>query len=158
MCGAYHSVANGIPICFVEAPPRHSTGYMKTFNRGSPQVLLFVSAVVCGVHGASSKSSSFGYAVSDSNTRDFKDQQEIKRGDSVVGYYRLADSDGMLRTVNYKADPRNGFTAHVDRSPGLDVSDARSMAAPVALPYSLVGWPNTWPAPPADRNAQSTTQ
>jgi len=63
----------------------------------------------------------FGYGVNDPSTGDIKDQQETKNGDQLTGYYRLLDSDGMVRTVNYQSHPLTGFTAQVNRDPiGLE--------------------------------------
>lgn len=59
----------------------------------------------------------FAYAVNEPATGDQKDQHETRDGDQVSGYYRTLDSDGYLRTVNYKSDAVNGFTAEVVREP-----------------------------------------
>lgn len=59
----------------------------------------------------------FAYAVNDPETGDQKDQQETRNGDDVTGYYRTLDADGYLRTVKYKSDAVNGFTAEVVREP-----------------------------------------
>lgn len=67
--------------------------------------------------GLCAAGSEFAYAVSDPMTGDHKDQLEIRGQDSVSGYYRMLDADGLIRTVKYKADPLSGFTADVDRSP-----------------------------------------
>ncbi|KAL5242704.1 hypothetical protein ACI65C_010114 [Semiaphis heraclei] len=58
-----------------------------------------------------------GYGVNDPSTGDIKDQQETKNGDQITGYYRLLDSDGLVRTVNYQSHPLTGFTAQVHRDP-----------------------------------------
>lgn len=58
----------------------------------------------------------YAYGVNDPNTGDVKEQQESRGHDQVVsGYYKTLDADGLMRTVNYRADPINGFQAQVDR-------------------------------------------
>ncbi|XP_050525390.1 larval/pupal rigid cuticle protein 66-like [Daktulosphaira vitifoliae] len=91
----------------------------------SVQVFLFVSAFVCAVFGQEIPTSSFAYGVNDPMTGDHKEHHEVKVGDAVSGFYRTLDADGLMRTVDYKADAFNGFTADVKREPA-------SVAAPVA--------------------------
>lgn len=59
----------------------------------------------------------FGYTVSDATTGDLKSQNEVRRGDQVQGQYTMMDADGYQRTVEYRADDRNGFDAEVRREP-----------------------------------------
>ncbi|XP_065157782.1 larval cuticle protein A3A-like [Atheta coriaria] len=73
---------------------------------------------------------SFAYGVEDPLTGDSKNQEEHRDGDVVQGSYSLTDSDGFRRTVQYSADPINGFNAVVHRQP-LAVKVAK-VAAPVA--------------------------
>lgn len=61
----------------------------------------------------------FQYTVSDRSTGDVKSHQETRRGDHVQGEYRLMDSDGYQRIVNYRASDRNGFDADVRREPAF---------------------------------------
>lgn len=44
-------------------------------------------------------------------------QVEHRNGDIVQGRYSLTDPDGSRRTVDYVADPHNGFNAIVSRQP-----------------------------------------
>ncbi|XP_040158605.1 cuticle protein-like [Anopheles arabiensis] len=60
---------------------------------------------------------SFSYGISDSLTGDSKSQQESRSGDVVQGSYSVVDPDGTKRTVEYTADPHNGFNAVVHREP-----------------------------------------
>ncbi|XP_062557897.1 cuticle protein-like [Armigeres subalbatus] len=69
----------------------------------------------------------FSYGVSDSLTGDQKSQQESRSGDVVQGSYSLVDADGLKRTVDYTADPINGFNAAVRREP-LAI---KTLAAPI---------------------------
>lgn len=67
----------------------------------------------------------YGYHVHDVITGDSKAQEEIREGGVVKGRYSLIDPDGSRRTVNYYADPLNGFNAVVQK-------DLPVVAAPVA--------------------------
>ncbi|KAM3961222.1 cuticle protein-like [Aphomia sociella] len=71
---------------------------------------------------------SFAYDVQDGHSGDSKSQHETRDGDVVSGSYSVVDPDGTKRTVDYTADPHNGFNAVVHREP-LAVKVA---AAPVA--------------------------
>ncbi|XP_011135092.1 larval cuticle protein A2B [Harpegnathos saltator] len=66
---------------------------------------------------------SYAYDVHDSLTGDAKSQQETRDGDIVQGSYSLLEADGTRRTVDYTADPVNGFNAVVRKEPA---------AAPIA--------------------------
>ncbi|EDW81784.1 uncharacterized protein Dwil_GK10832 [Drosophila willistoni] len=59
----------------------------------------------------------FSYGVDDKLTGDNKAQVEERDGDVVRGEYSLIDADGYKRTVQYTADPINGFNAVVNREP-----------------------------------------
>ena len=91
--------------------------------QGPKTVSFLCLAFACLTHAAVLNEPSapaqydFSYAVNDPTTGDQKDQQETRNGDDVTGYYRTVDSDGFLRTVRYKADAVNGFTAEVVREP-----------------------------------------
>lgn len=71
---------------------------------------------------------SFAYDVQDGLTGDSKSQHESRSGDVVHGQYSLIDADGHKRTVDYTADPHNGFNAVVHREPL--VHKAAVVAAP----------------------------
>ncbi|XP_063358041.1 larval cuticle protein A2B-like [Cydia amplana] len=73
---------------------------------------------------------SFAYDVQDGLTGDSKSQHETRDGDVVQGSYSVVDPDGTKRTVEYTADPHNGFNAVVHREP-VAVKVAK-VAAPVA--------------------------
>ncbi|KAM8705632.1 hypothetical protein ACLKA7_010008 [Drosophila subpalustris] len=59
----------------------------------------------------------YAYDVQDSLSGDSKSQVEERDGDVVRGEYSLIDADGYKRTVQYTADPINGFNAVVNREP-----------------------------------------
>ncbi|XP_068086154.1 cuticle protein 21-like [Anabrus simplex] len=71
---------------------------------------------------------SYSYDVQDALTGDSKGQQESRQGDVVQGSYSLVEPDGTTRTVEYTADPVNGFNAVVHRGPAA----VAKVAAPVA--------------------------
>ncbi|XP_050072019.1 cuticle protein-like [Anopheles maculipalpis] len=75
---------------------------------------------------------SFSYGISDSLTGDSKSQQESRSGDVVHGSYSVVDADGYKRTVDYTADPHNGFNAEVRREP----LGAKVIAAQPAVAYA----------------------
>ncbi|XP_038207131.1 larval cuticle protein A2B-like [Zerene cesonia] len=60
---------------------------------------------------------SYAYDIQDALTGDSKSQHETRSGDVVQGSYSLVDPDGTRRTVEYTADPHNGFNAVVHREP-----------------------------------------
>jgi hypothetical protein len=73
---------------------------------------------------------SYSYEIQDVLTGDAKSQQESRDGDVVQGSYSLVEPDGTVRTVEYIADPVNGFNAVVHKTP-LTAPVAK-VAAPVA--------------------------
>ncbi|VVC36726.1 Insect cuticle protein,Chitin-binding type R&R consensus [Cinara cedri] len=58
----------------------------------------------------------FAYQVQDQITGDSKSQEETRNGNFVKGRYSLIEPDGTKRTVDYTADPTNGFNAYVQKS------------------------------------------
>ncbi|GLG93301.1 Cuticle protein [Gryllus bimaculatus] len=79
---------------------------------------------------------SYAYDIQDALTGDSKGQQESRNGDVVQGSYSLVEPDGTRRTVEYTADPVNGFNAVVHREPAV-VAKAVA-AAPVAVAHAPV--------------------
>ncbi|EDX17185.1 GD16755 [Drosophila simulans] len=76
----------------------------------------------------------YAYDVQDALSGDSKSQVEERDGDVVRGEYSLVDSDGFKRTVQYTADPINGFNAVVNREPL--VKTVVKTVAPVAPVYA----------------------
>ncbi|XP_054270129.1 cuticle protein 21-like [Macrosteles quadrilineatus] len=72
---------------------------------------------------------SYAYDIKDALTGDSKSQHESRDGDVVQGSYSLVEPDGSVRTVDYTADPVNGFNAVVHKTAGV-------VAAPVAKAYA----------------------
>ncbi|XP_026846323.1 larval cuticle protein A3A [Drosophila persimilis] len=79
----------------------------------------------------------YAYDVQDSLSGDSKSQVEERDGDVVRGEYSLIDSDGYKRTVQYTADPINGFNAVVNRVPLEHVKTVvKTVAAPAVAHYA----------------------
>ncbi|XP_039499926.1 larval cuticle protein A2B [Drosophila santomea] len=76
----------------------------------------------------------YAYDVQDALSGDSKSQVEERDGDVVRGEYSLVDADGFKRTVQYTADPINGFNAVVNREPL--VRTVVKTVAPVAPVYA----------------------
>jgi hypothetical protein len=70
---------------------------------------------------------SYSYDIQDALTGDSKGQTETRNGDVVQGSYSLIEPDGTRRTVDYTADPVNGFNAVVHK-------EAAVVKAAVAAP------------------------
>lgn len=89
---------------------------------------------------------SYAYDIQDGITGDSKNQQESRSGDVVQGSYSLNDPDGTRRTVEYTADPVNGFNAVVHKEPLV-----AKVAAPVAYaaPVAKIAAPVAYAAPAA---------
>ncbi|RZF32079.1 hypothetical protein LSTR_LSTR013883 [Laodelphax striatellus] len=80
---------------------------------------------------------SYAYDVQDALTGDSQSQHESRSGDVVHGSYSLVDPDGTKRTVDYTADPVNGFNAVVHKQP-LGYA-AAPLAKVAASPYARIG-------------------
>lgn len=86
----------------------------------------------------------YGYDVQDGLTGDRKSQSEQRNGDVVQGSYSVVDPDGTRRTVEYTADPVNGFNAVVHREPlaKAPVAYAAPVANIAAPPLQYASSPN----------------
>ncbi|XP_011497706.1 PREDICTED: larval cuticle protein A2B-like [Ceratosolen solmsi marchali] len=82
---------------------------------------------------------SYSYDVHDAHTGDIKNQQETRDGDVVQGSYSLVEADGTRRTVNYVADPLNGFNAVVHKEPAHVAYHAQpAILTHAALPTTYI--------------------
>ena len=79
---------------------------------------------------------SYAYDIQDAHTGDVKSQHESRDGDVVQGSYSLIEPDGSRRTVDYTADPHNGFNAVVHKEPGGHPVAAYAPVAKVAAPVA----------------------
>ncbi|KAJ8941533.1 hypothetical protein NQ318_010301 [Aromia moschata] len=97
---------------------------------------------------------SYAYDINDALTGDSKSQHETRDGDVVQGSYSLTDADGLRRTVDYTADPVNGFNAVVRREPLVQKVVAK-VAAPVAYaaPVAKIAAPLAYATPVAKLHA-----
>ncbi|XP_060806117.1 calphotin [Amyelois transitella] len=91
---------------------------------------------------------SFSYDVQDGHSGDSKSQHETRDGDVVHGSYSVVDPDGTKRTVEYTADPHNGFNAVVHKEP-LAVKVAAPVVAKIAAPVAYAAAPVVHAAPVA---------
>ncbi|XP_049775203.1 cuticle protein 21-like [Schistocerca cancellata] len=83
---------------------------------------------------------SYAYDVQDALTGDSKTQHESRDGDVVQGSYSLVEPDGSIRTVDYTADPVNGFNAVVHKEAGAHPAPVvAKVAAPVAYAAPAYG-------------------
>ncbi|XP_026471450.1 larval cuticle protein A2B-like [Ctenocephalides felis] len=80
----------------------------------------------------------FNYGVTDHSTGDVKSQHETRDGDVVKGQYSLVEPDGSVRTVDYTADPVNGFNAVVSKSAPTVHKAVPVIAKPVVVAKPLV--------------------
>ncbi|VEN41359.1 unnamed protein product [Callosobruchus maculatus] len=87
----------------------------------------------------------YGYDIEDHLTGDSKSQHESRDGDVVQGSYSLTDPDGTRRTVDYTADPINGFNAVVRKEP-IGIVQKAVVAAPA---IAKVAAPVAYAAPVA---------
>lgn len=55
----------------------------------------------------------YDYGVEDDKTGDHKKAWEMRHGDMTKGGYMLHEADGTKRVVEYVADHKGGFQAHV---------------------------------------------
>ncbi|EEB17895.1 cutile protein, putative [Pediculus humanus corporis] len=117
------------PAVAVHAAPAVATVH------AAPAVAAVHAAPVAAVHAAPAvavhaeeydpnPSYSYAYDVQDHLTGDSKSQHETRQGDVVKGSYSLTEPDGSRRTVEYTADPHNGFNAVVHREPAILISKA----------------------------------
>ncbi|KAL1139141.1 hypothetical protein AAG570_009201 [Ranatra chinensis] len=98
---------------------------------------------------------SYAYDVQDALTGDSKNQHETRSGDVVQGSYSLTEPDGSRRTVEYTADPVNGFNAVVHKEPLVAKAVVAApaiakVAAPLAYAapaYAKVAAPLAYAAP-----------
>jgi len=83
---------------------------------------------------------SYNYGVADGYTGDQKSATESRDGGVVKGSYSLVQPDGVLRTVNYVADPIHGFQAQVINSAaGVHAVRKAVVAAPIAHGQGYLG-------------------
>ncbi|XP_049884990.1 cuticle protein 21-like [Pectinophora gossypiella] len=134
---AYHAapVAYAAPVAKVAAPVAYAAPVVKAVEEYNPHPQY-----------------TFAYDVQDGLTGDSKTQHETRDGDVVHGSYSVVDPDGTKRTVEYTADPHNGFNAVVHKEPLAHVA---KVAAPVAYaaPVAKLAAPVAYAAAPVAKLA-----
>ncbi|XP_052860244.1 cuticle protein 18.6-like [Anopheles cruzii] len=90
-------------------------------HHAAPAVVAHAAPAVYASHAAPADHPkyAFNYGVADHTTGDVKSQHETRDGDVVKGQYSLVEPDGSVRTVDYTADPINGFNAVVSKTAPL---------------------------------------
>ncbi|XP_067013168.2 larval cuticle protein A3A-like [Anabrus simplex] len=107
----------------------------------APAVAKVAAPVAVDTDYDPNPSYSYAYDIQDALTGDSKGQQESRQGDVVQGSYSLTEPDGTRRTVEYTADPVNGFNAVVHREPAVVAKAVvaapavAKVAAPVAYAH-----------------------
>lgn len=126
-------------VAKVAAPVAYAAPAYSTYAAAAPVVAkvaapVYAKAAVVDEYDANPQYS-FAYDVNDSLTGDSKSQHETRSGDVVQGSYSLTEPDGSRRTVDYTADPHNGFNAVVHKdTPAVHAAPAvvAAKVAPVA--------------------------
>ena len=149
-------VAPGAPLAYsapalATAPLAYAAPVAKVaapFAYAAPAVAKVAAPVAVDTDYDPNPQYSYAYDIQDALTGDSKSQQESRSGDVVQGSYSLVEPDGTLRTVEYTADPVNGFNAVVHKTP-LTAPVAK-VAAPVAYAapaFAKVAAPVAYAAP-----------
>jgi hypothetical protein len=120
--GAPAVVSHGAPLAYAA----HAT----PLAYAAPAVAKVAAPVAVDTDYDPHPQYSYSYEIQDALTGDAKSQHESRDGDVVQGSYSLVEPDGTVRTVEYIADPINGFNAVVHKTP-LTAPVAK-VAAPVA--------------------------
>ncbi|XP_018566845.1 cuticle protein 21-like [Anoplophora glabripennis] len=152
-------VVHHAPISYAAAPVVHHAPLAYAAPAIAKVAAPIAKAVVAEEYDPNPQYS-YGYDVQDGITGDSKNQFETRNGDVVQGSYSLTDPDGTRRTVEYTADPVNGFNAVVHREPlaakAAPVAYAAPAIAKVAAPlayaapaYAKVAAPLAYAAPVA---------
>ncbi|XP_013139534.1 PREDICTED: larval cuticle protein A3A-like [Papilio polytes] len=141
------------PIAYSAAPVYHSAPIVHSAPLAYAAPVAKVAKVAVEEYDPHPQYN-FAYDVQDSLTGDSKSQHETRDGDVVQGSYSVVDPDGTKRTVDYTADPHNGFNAVV-RKEALGVKVAAvapvaKIAAPVAYaaPVAKIATPYTYASAP----------
>lgn len=137
-------VAYAAPYAKVAAPVAYAAPYAKI---AAP---VAVAKTVVQEEYDPNPQYSYGYDVQDGLTGDSKSQHETRNGDTVEGSYSVVDPDGTKRTVDYTADPVNGFNAVVHKEPVAVAAPVVAKAvAPVAYaaPVAKIAAPVAYAAP-----------
>ncbi|XP_063532536.1 cuticle protein 7-like isoform X1 [Cydia strobilella] len=108
----YHSAPAPIAYHSAPAPIAYHSAPAPVAYHAAPAAVHYAAPVA---HEEISQPAKYeySYSVADGHTGDNKSQHETRDGDVVKGSYSLKEADGSIRTVEYTADPHNGFNAVV---------------------------------------------
>ena len=120
----------GAPTVLSRAGPLAYTAHAVPLAYAAPAVAKVAAPVAVDTDYDPNPQYSYAYDIQDALTGDAKSQQESRSGDVVQGSYSLVEPDGTVRTVEYTADPVNGFNAVVHKTPLA--APVAKVAAPVA--------------------------
>lgn len=134
-------IARAAPLAFPAPVARFAAPAPLAYAAPAPAPLAYAAPVAKAVAVSEeydpNPQYSYGYDVQDGITGDSKSQVESRNGDVVQGSYSLTEPDGTRRTVDYVADPINGFNAVVRKEP-LAVAAAPVAAAPLVAKKVLL--------------------
>ncbi|XP_019875356.1 larval cuticle protein A2B-like [Aethina tumida] len=125
--------AYSAPVAHVAAPLAYTSPLTTVAKVAAP---VAVAKTVVQEEYDPNPQYSFGYEVQDALTGDSKGQVETRNGDAVQGSYSVVDPDGTKRTVEYTADPLNGFNAVVHKEPLVASPASVAYAAPAPVAYA----------------------
>ncbi|XP_049799061.1 cuticle protein 21-like [Schistocerca nitens] len=129
---AYAAPAYAAPIARAYAPALRAAPVAVAPALRAAPVAVAAPAAVAAEYDPNPQYS-YAYDVQDALTGDSKTQHETRNGDVVQGSYSLVEPDGSIRTVDYTADPVNGFNAVVHKEAGAHPAPVvAKVAAPVA--------------------------
>jgi hypothetical protein len=144
---AARPLAYAAPAAYHAAPLAYAAAPVAKYAVAAPAVAKVAVADEYDPH----PQYSYAYDIQDALTGDSKSQHESRDGDVVQGSYSLVEPDGSIRTVDYTADPVNGFNAVVHKQAAAVVKAAPVLkAAPLAYAapaYAKVAAPLAYAAP-----------
>ncbi|XP_063621391.1 cuticle protein 7-like isoform X1 [Cydia splendana] len=109
---AYHAAPAHVEYHSAPAPVTYHAASAPIAYHAAPAAVHY-SAPVAHEEISQPAKYSYSYSVADGHSGDNKSQHETRDGDVVKGSYSLKEADGSIRTVEYTADPHNGFNAVV---------------------------------------------
>ncbi|XP_031333415.1 larval cuticle protein A3A-like [Photinus pyralis] len=125
--------AAAAPAHYAHAPVHYAHGPAVAYSHAPAAYAAPIAKAVVAEEYDANPQYSYAYDIQDAVTGDSKNQHETRNGDVVSGSYSVVDPDGVKRTVEYTADPHNGFNAVVHREPlGVAVKAVAPVAAPLA--------------------------
>ncbi|XP_075226706.1 cuticle protein-like [Lycorma delicatula] len=129
---AYAAPAYHAPVAKVSYAPAYYSAPKITYSAPAYHAPVYSAPAYAKVEEYDAHPQyNFEYQVEDHHTGDIKSQKESRDGDVVHGAYSLVEPDGSKRTVEYTADPHNGFNAVVHKEQNTHPAPAPKYSAPV---------------------------